>query len=396
MEKLVIHTFGEFYISCGDILLNEQQKRSKKMWSLLQYLITFHNREISQNELIELLWPQGESSNPAGALKTQLYRLRTMLSESGLDGDELIINSSGSYAFNNSIEYEIDYDSFEALVQKSKTSFSDKEKLSCCLDAIDLYKGDFLTKNATEPWVVPINTYYRSIYIKTVITALEILYSFKRYNDVIDISRRSILIEQLNETIHSYLMKALCAVGDKKSAKAHYLYVLDLFYNREGINPSQSFVALYGEMMKSENEFGNGIEEIKAEMSEKSGSGGAFKCEYEAFKHIYQLELRDSVRTGMPVALCVLTVTDKSKLPLSVKKQNSVMQRLSVIIAAALRSSDVYARYSASQYIMIFPKATEELCELISTRIVKQFRHEYAKTDALTVFSYELVTKEED
>lgn len=391
MDKLEIHTLGEFYITYGDAVLNEHSKRSKKMWMLLQYLIAFHDRELNQNELIDLLWPKGESNNPVGALKTQLYRLRSMLTEAGMPGDKIIINTMGTYAFNNSFEFAIDADLFESEVKKSAGCFSEKEKLACYLKAIDLYKGDFLVKSAGEQWAMPLCAYYHSMYIKVVHSALETLFSFRRYAEVIEISRRAIVIDQLDETLHSYLMKALVANGAKSEAKSHYLYVLDLFYNHEGINPSQTFVSLYNEIMKTENTYSADVASVRIEMEEKNAGDGAFYCEYEAFKYIYQLEVRESARSKKPVYLCVITVSDGERNPLTPKQQNHVMQKLSEVIRSGLRNSDVFARYSASQFVLIFPGASDEICGMILQRIVRQYKRDNSKSKVLMLYSYEPV-----
>ena len=395
MDRLIIHTLGEFSICYRGKEINEQSKRSRKIWALLQYLITFHNREISQNELIELLWPGGESTNPSGALKTQLYRLRTMLNESGLPGDEIIVNTAGTYAFNDSLDCEIDSDLFEQSVKQSAACYSEKEKLAAYMKAIDIYRGDFLT-GSTESWVVPINAYYHTMYTRVVRSTLEILSSFKRYGEMVEICRKAMKIERLDETIHAYYMRALLESGDKEAAKAHYLYVLDLFYNHEGINPSQEFIALYGEIVKSENNYGADVSAVRIEMEEKGESEGAFYCEYDAFKHIYQLEVRESRREGRTVYLCVITASDCEEGKTAQKQQNRAMQRLQKTIAGCLRTSDVYSRFSATQFVMVFPGANEQICENIMRRIIRHFKRDNPKSKTLLMYSYERADKPKD
>ena len=70
MDALKINMLGEFSISCGSKTADGSLSRSKKLWTLLEYLVAFRDREVSQNELIELLWPEGETENPANTLKT--------------------------------------------------------------------------------------------------------------------------------------------------------------------------------------------------------------------------------------------------------------------------------------------------------------------------------------
>lgn len=39
-----------------EYLLTEQDSTSKRLWTFLQYLAAFHDRDVSQDELIEALW----------------------------------------------------------------------------------------------------------------------------------------------------------------------------------------------------------------------------------------------------------------------------------------------------------------------------------------------------
>ena len=182
MEKLKITMLGEFSMSYGENVITEQSKRSKKMWTLLQFMIANHNREISQAELISLLWGDKESENPVGALKTSLHRLRACLDTLGMpEGVEIIVNSMGTYSLNSRLDCEIDFDEFDALYKKSMLAQSEKEKTTLYLTAIELYKGDFLNRSRSDSWVAPINNYYHSLYLRIVHETIDILYKHKYY-----------------------------------------------------------------------------------------------------------------------------------------------------------------------------------------------------------------------
>ena len=55
MEKeiLQVNMFGEFSLTYGGATIDDSGSRSKKLWTLLEYLLVFRDREITQNELIE-------------------------------------------------------------------------------------------------------------------------------------------------------------------------------------------------------------------------------------------------------------------------------------------------------------------------------------------------------
>ncbi len=392
MDILKINMLGEFSITYKNKIINEKSRRAKKMLTLLQYLITYHNREISQSELIELLWAENSSENPTGALKTSLHRLRAMLSELELpEGQDIIVNSAGTYAFNNALECEIDFDIFESLYKKSVQALSEKEKTALYLKAIEIYKGDFLPKAGDDAWVAPMNKYYHALYVRIVREAVAILERHKRYEDIIGICRKAILIEKLDDSIHYNLIKSLLAIGDKSAAKAHYSYVMDLFYNQNGINPSPELVALYEQTLENENALNVDLDSVKEILYEKDEIAGAFFCEYEFFKHIYQLEIRDAERYARPVHICLITVTDKNGMLPDPRELNKTMNKLIGCIKMSLRSRDVFARYSASQFIILLPNINGSDCETVLGRINSRYTAENPKSESVLNYKYDAV-----
>ena len=393
--ELRITMLGEFSVTCGDATLNEQNKRSKKLWTLFQYLVTFHDREISQNELLDSLWEDETSDNPAGALKTQMHRLRAMLSELGYD-KEIIINTRGTYAFNNSADFTIDAEEFEKLCKRSQNTNDENEKLDCLKRAIALYKGDFLPKISLEQWVVPINTYYHSIYIKAVHKAIELMYKKGQLQEVAELCRKAMIFDPYDEPLHYNLIKVLAELGDQQNAKAAYKYVTDLFYNKFGVNPSDELISLYNDAVRSQKDIELDLGVVERNLNANCESSGAFYCEYEFFRHIYQLEIRDARRSGKKVSICLITVTDiDGEIPPQ-KALNRCMEKLSETITRYLRCNDIYARYSVSQYIVMLKNTSDENCEAIMQRIVRNYRRDNPRSQMLISYKFKQIDTETD
>lgn len=396
MEKLKINMLGDFSMSYGENVITEQSKRSRKMWTLLQFMIANHNREISQNELISLLWGDKESDNPVGALKTSLHRLRACLDGLGLpDGVEIIINSMGTYSLNNRIDCSIDFDEFDALYKKSMLAQSEKEKTNLYLAAIDLYKGDFLSRSRSESWVTPINNYYHSLYLRIVHDTIEILYRHKYYTELMTVCQKAFEIEKLDDRIHLYYVRALLDTGETAAAKKHYTYVMDLFYNKNGINPSPEFVALYEKTVKDDNAYNADFGVLKGQLDSIDDGIGAYYCEFAFFKHVYQLEIRDAVRSGRPTNLCLLTAVSKSQEELETKQLNRIMTKLSDCISTSLRSRDVYSRYGASQFVMLLTNTTKEQAAMVLDRILKRFKRDNPKLGCTLLYKFDRAGKTE-
>ena len=394
MEKLKITMLGDFSMTYGNNVITEQSKRSRKMWTLLQFMIANHNREIPQNELITLLWGEKESDNPVGALKTSLHRLRACLDELGMpDGTEIIVNSMGTYCLNGKLDCEIDFDEFDTLYKKSMTAQSEKEKTNLYLEAIELYKGDFLNRSRSDSWVTPITNYYHSLYLRIVHDAIDILYRHKYYVELMTICRKAFDVEKLDDRIHLYYVKALLETGETAAAKQHYTYVMDLFYNKNGINPSPEFVALYEKTVKDDNAYNADFGILKGQLDNIDEGSGAFYCEFSFFKHVYQLEIRDAARSGRPTHLCLMTAVSKSQEELETKQLNRIMNKLSLCISGSLRSRDVFSRYSASQFVMLLTNTSKEQAAMVLDRILKRFKRDNPKLGCTLLYKFDRAGK---
>lgn len=380
-SPLYINMLGEFTLRYGDNIISDQEGRSKKLWLLIEYLVTFRGKEISQNDLIDLLWPDDTNGNPANTLKTLVHRARTMVSSLEYENTKnIIIYRRGTYAWNDKLNMVVDIDVFERNIQDAaKKDISVEQKLEFLMNAIHIYKGDFLPKLEMETWAVPISTYYHSLYIKAIHEAVEILASIKNWDEIVSICQKATEIDPYDEKLHYHLIQALVNTKNQQLAKSHYESVTKMFYEKFGVAPSPEFSALYKQVVKTLHQTETDLNFIREQLNESEYETGAFYCEYEVFKEIYQLDVRNSSRTGQSVFICLVTVTGNNDEPLEQKMMNSAMGKLLLTINESLRRGDVYTRYSVSQYLIKLHTLTVENAEMVVERIVKRFKKEYPK-----------------
>ena len=127
------------------------------------------------------------------------------------------------------------------------------------------------------------------------------------------------------------------------------------------------------------------LDHIQHALSEES-SGGAFYCEYPVFRDLFQLERRAIDRTGDSIYLCMLTVTGLNGKSLKTLILNKAMEHLEASIRGSLRCSDVFTRYSISQYLILLPTITSEMAEMVLKRIITNFRKVYNRKDMTVEF----------
>ena len=381
-QTLRINMLGEFTLTNGEHTIKAECSRSKKLWTFLQYLITFRDKEISQDEIIEVLWPDDDIDDPANTLKTLLHRARGTVSELGFENAKQFISySKGAYRWTPSVNCATDVEQFDQLRSLASLAGDRAKKTELLLMAADIYRGDFLPKMSMESWVVPISTYYHSQYTDVVHEVLDILNSEARYPEIIKICQKAVIIEPYDEKFHFFLISALIATEAQHAALQHYNYVTDLFFDQFGITPSKELTALYKNIVRVSKSLELDLNVVKEDLFEGKISRNAFFCEYAFFKDFYRLEARSAARTGRVLHLGMITVTGYDETQMKQKQLASIMEKLKEIISDTLRISDIFCRYSTAQYLIMLPSASYENGNIVLARISSSFRVRCSKAN---------------
>jgi DNA-binding SARP family transcriptional activator len=369
---------GGFSLSYPDgTAIDYQSNRSNKLWMVLAYLLTHRGKQITQDELIDILWPDEEIDNPVNTLKTMRHRLCGMLDAlGGIPGKEMIRYNHGIYAWSEEVDCVLDIDQFSTYCALAEQEQDDSQKISYYLNALEYYNGDFLPKLSSEMWVMSAHAYYHAEYLRVVKKCIALLRTENRYYEIITVCQKAVTIEPYDEDLHRELIDALVRTGAKQSALDHYEKVKELFYHEFGINLSEDLVELYKQIIDETNDAQMDLSFIASRLQEDMVPG-AFYCEYALFKEIYRLMTRMMERNGQSVYLCLVSVTEKNgKHIVNTKKQNEAVGRLRTAIQFSLRRGDVFTRYSVSQYLILLSSINYENTEMVLRRITDNFKRD--------------------
>jgi len=390
-----ITMFGEFTISNGKEIITDQANRSKKVWTLLEYLIVHRDRSVTQKELVDLLWPGSDTKDPINTLKVLMHRVRSLLDELGKDsGKKMIYFKGGAYGWNDELKCSVDTEQFDAAL-KMVAEEENGNKLDLLLRAVRLYAGDFLQKNGSEPWIMQLSGQYRGKFLKAASEACQILLENGENEEVINTCKHVIKFCPYEEEFYIYLLKALIRTQQADKAQEEYHRVSELFFREFGITPSDELTAIYKEVVETSHMPELNLEIIKEKLVEEP-TAGSFYCEFEFFKTIYRLEARSSARTGQSVYIGLMTVMNAAgdDLP-NQKTMNRVMDALHDTIRRTLRRGDIFTRYSLNQYLIMLPTTTYETSNMVMERIRKAYRREFPNTPVSVRCSTTPVTPDE-
>ena len=373
-KQLRVRMLGGFSIGLGDQKIDDSENRSRKIWLLLAYMIYYRNRPITQEELTELLWGEGESSeNPANALKTMFHRARAMLDQLGESaGHHFIVRRQGGYAWNIETSIILDMEEFETLCHAGAAA-AEEERLERYLEAIELYQGDFLAKLSAELWVVPISTYFHNLYTQAVQETLLLLEARGRREEAVLLCRRALKIEPYNEQLYRHLIQTLIELKDQHGAIAVYKDMSELFHSNFGIMPAEDIRALYREAVRVMNDHTIPLGVVQDQLRETAAKSGALICDYDFFKVLYHAEARLLDRRGDAIHIGLLSLLGKDEKELSKHSMSRAMENLQKQIRMNLRQGDVAAQCSASQFVLMLHQANYENSCMVCARIVKAF-----------------------
>ena len=228
--------------------------RSSKTQALLAYLVTEAGfatdgqaRPHGREQLMTLLWPRTPQKSAQVNLRQTLYQLRQAIPDvAGPDGEAVpfILSDRQHIKVNPEARYELDVARFLRLLDGEPSP--DK-----WAQAVTVYWGPFLAdfhlpdSETFEEWAAA----RRATLQRKALEALEALteHHLERAEseEAAVYARRQIALDELRESGHRQLMRALAQQGRRNAAVAHYETYADLLEEELGIAPSVEMDALY-------------------------------------------------------------------------------------------------------------------------------------------------------
>lgn len=376
-QTVKVHFFGEFRLESGTASLNEERIHSKKVMKLMAYLLLNHDRMISAEELGELIWGNGGSSNPMGALKNLVYRVRSVLKQLG--SEEYIVSGTGTYGWNHDIELRSDMSEFKYYAEQTRERSKDiNEQIRKYEQAVACYEKPQTSVLTSDSWMSVRYTYHHSVYMKLVNELCELYSSVHAYDKIQNVCGYAMSCDELNEDTHYWLIKSWVGQGNIENALKQYDTAMKILYERLGMHRSQRMRELYDEILGMSKDIAQAtMDDIYGEIQEEDPNG-VFFCEYTVFREIYRLEARRVLRSGIAEFMILLTVViDEKRMQTEPTRiqyyRKKAIDKLQLTLWRHLRMGDVAARYSEEQYVVMLSYCSYEAAQKVIQRITVNF-----------------------
>jgi ATP/maltotriose-dependent transcriptional regulator MalT len=232
-----IRTLGGLALSIDDHPLAFKGKVPHKPLELLKALVALGGRDVREQRLSELLWPDAEGDAAHSALKTTLARLRHLV------GEETIIVHEARLGLNPRFCW-VDTWALEGLLaQSTNLDPESAESEPLCARMLDLYRGEFLGDDDGS-WALPLRERLRAKLLHFLRERARHLEGHGEHAAAIALLHRGLEVDEIAEDFYCELMKAHLALGQHAEAYSVCERCRRILQSVAGVAPSPETEAL--------------------------------------------------------------------------------------------------------------------------------------------------------
>jgi len=210
--------------------------------ALLKTIAAFGGVDVSQDKVIDALWPEEDGDAAHQSFTTALHRLRKLLGD-----HDLIIQRAGKLTLNPQ-QVWVDALAFDRLCGLAQAAAKAGDVPAHCAhasQAIDLYGGSFLPGEVGHTWAMPLQERLRMRFVDLISAVGLQLESEGRGEQALALYRRGIEADELAEVFYQGIIRCLCRDGRAADAALIYQRMRERLSLALGVPPSPATEALY-------------------------------------------------------------------------------------------------------------------------------------------------------
>ena len=237
-----VRTLGRFEVLREGQPLAFSRKVPKKTLALLKAIVALGGRSVSEQRLLDALWPDEEGDAGARALDATVLRLRTLL------GDNAAIVQRGGRVSLDPERVWVDVFAFDRALAKADEAahrHDARAEAQPLQRALDLYGGAFLVEDEGEPWPVAARERLRGRFIHALARQAERFEAAGDDASAIALYLRGIDADPAIESFYQGLMRCYDRSGRRSEAIAAYQRLRQILSITLGLQPSPSSERLY-------------------------------------------------------------------------------------------------------------------------------------------------------
>ena len=216
-SKIDIHwidgyLFGVPRVAIDDQVVADDMWQTSKTKRLFFFMLLQRGEKVSGDRLIDTLWHEVPTRKGSSSLRKAIQYIRQVTRLKLGIKDELICLSKGMYQMAAGIVTNLDVDEFEILAKRVREAADKAERRSLLEKMISIYKDGFAS-GWYDDWVEGIRLHYQSMYEECMVILYDVAEKEGEYIEAMNISKRLVSMNFVDEKHHCRLMKALAQLG---------------------------------------------------------------------------------------------------------------------------------------------------------------------------------------
>jgi DNA-binding SARP family transcriptional activator len=249
---LAVRMLGAF-----DLTINGQRVtdwRGQRTQSLMQFLTAHRQRSVPRDELIAAVWPDVDEDNGRHRLHQAVYELRRILH--AIDPDRSpVVCINGGYRVDHEVPIWVDVEEFDDLASAASRSFAARqydEAIESGQQALNLYRGDFLSQATGADWATAERNRLRARFVQLSIHLGELLASRGDDAAALAVVDPVLSMEPWNEDATVIAMRCHAHGGARSMAAATYRSCAAALTREFGITPAEQTSRVYNQIRSAE------------------------------------------------------------------------------------------------------------------------------------------------
>ncbi len=371
-----VSLFGGFSMRLGNKeIFRESKLKTNKALQLMVLLLCCPKRRASTELLVNSLLNAEELENPKAVCKNLVYRLRKILRENDIvqNDEEAVVFENDAYHLH--LNCVSDIEAFDAC-WKMLDSLDEADRFEACKQALKLYKGAFLGGMLSNYWVNEELAFLENRYFIFLNILVELVQKQGCYQEILNELVQAFGLYPHREDVYLAYIKALYECKHFNRAFQVYDNVCERLLSDIGVQPPPSLLELMKTLTLENENTAKDIDQVHEKLCKSEVFENAHECGLYEFSHIYQAMLLGVMGKDATIRLILCTVFDEDGEAFHISPHlEGISQYLRKSLRASLQSGDVFARYSAGQFVILLKDSDEECCQGITSRVRTHFHN---------------------
>lgn len=246
-----IKSFGDLSLQIGKHMIFDRDWRGRTTKTLLKTLITLGGKKIAFETLHDIMWPDADGDIAEQNLKVTIHRLKkVVVSDGNKDMPWLVVKHKKVSL--SGVLCHVDALYFETELDHAINNGSDVNRL---MSLLNLYEGDFLPGDHTDPLIIRKRDALRNLFINSVKHLYKVAHAGHEEEAALPYLEKAISIDPSHEDLYESLMGLHLAMGYPAKALQIFKEAERELGRRLGTQPNLALRKLYSQTRNNSQPF---------------------------------------------------------------------------------------------------------------------------------------------